>query len=161
MSVPILLAIGVGGILLLLLLIVRFKVNAFLALLITSILVGLAAGVPLATIPATEDTPERLGIIPAIIAGMGGTLGSVAILVALGSVLGRIIEVSGGVQSLADHFTSVFGPKRVAIALTIVAFLVAIPVFFEVGVIVMVPIIYAFSKIAGFNPIKSGCRCSA
>lgn len=121
-----LLAIGVGGIGLLLLLIVKLKVNAFLALLITSVLVGLAAGVPLATIPATEDAPERLGIIPAIIAGMGGTLGSVAILVALGSMLGRIIELSGGASSLAGRFTKPRSPPRRG-ALTAAALVLAIP----------------------------------
>jgi GntP family gluconate:H+ symporter len=156
MSVPLLLAIGVAGILFLLLLIVRFKVNAFLALLITSILVGLAAGVPLATVPATEDAPERLGIIPAIIAGMGGTLGSVAILVALGSMLGRIIELSGGAGSLAGRFTKLLGPRRVSGALTAAALVLAIPVFFDVGFIILVPIIYGFSHAAGLNPVKFG-----
>lgn len=151
-----LLAIGVGGILLLLLLIVRLKVNAFLALLITSALVGLAAGVPLATIPATEDAPERLGIIPAIIAGMGGTLGSVAILVALGSMLGRIIEISGGAASLAGRFTSILGPRRVSGALTAAALVLAIPVFFDVGFIILVPIIYGFSHAARLDPVKFG-----
>ncbi|GAA0498281.1 GntP family transporter [Microbacterium aurantiacum] len=156
MSTPVLLAIGVGGILLLLLLIVRFKVNAFLALLITSILVGLAAGIPLATIPATDDSPERLGIIPAIIAGMGGTLGSVAILVALGAMLGRIIELSGGASSLAGRFTKILGPRRVSGALTAAALVLAIPVFFDVGFIILVPIIYGFSHAAGLNPVKFG-----
>ncbi len=156
MSTLALLAIGVGGIGLLLLLIVKLKVNAFLALLITSVLVGLAAGVPLATIPATEDAPERLGIIPAIIAGMGGTLGSVAILVALGSMLGRIIELSGGASSLAGRFTKLLGPRRVAGALTAAALVLAIPVFFDVGFIILVPIIYGFSQAAGLNPVKFG-----
>lgn len=156
MSTPVLLAIGVGGILLLLLLIVRFKVNAFLALLITSILVGLAAGIPLATIPATDDSPERLGIIPAIVAGMGGTLGSVAILVALGAMLGRIIELSGGASSLAGRFTKILGPRRVSGALTAAALVLAIPVFFDVGFIILVPIIYGFSHAAGLNPVKFG-----
>ncbi|WP_210480864.1 SLC13 family permease [Naasia sp. SYSU D00948] len=156
MPVPVLLAIGIAGILLLLLLIVRFKVNAFLALLITSVLVGLAAGIPLATIPATEDTPERLGIIPAIIAGMGGTLGSVAILVALGSMLGRIIELSGGASSLAGRFTKLLGPRRVSGALTAAALVLAIPVFFDVGFIILVPIVYGFSRAAGLDPVKFG-----
>lgn len=156
MSTPVLLAIGIGGILLLLLLIVRFKVNAFLALLITSILVGLAAGIPLATVPATDDSPERLGIIPAIIAGMGGTLGSVAILVALGAMLGRIIELSGGASSLAGRFTKLLGPRRVSGALTAAALVLAIPVFFDVGFIILVPIIYGFSHAAGLNPVKFG-----
>lgn len=156
MPTPLLLAIAAAGIGLLLLLIVKLKVNAFLALLITSILVGLATGVPLATVPATEDAPERLGIIPAIIAGMGGTLGSVAILVALGSMLGRIIELSGGAASLAGRFTSLLGPRRISGALTAAALLLAIPVFFDVGFIILVPIIYGFSHAAGLNPVKFG-----
>lgn len=156
MSTIALLAIAAGGIGLLLLLIIRFKVHAFLALLIVSILVGLAAGLPLATIPATEDSPEQLGIIPAIIAGMGGTLGSVAILVALGAMLGKIIELSGGAESLAGRFTKILGPKRIAGALTAAALVLAIPVFFDVGFIVLVPIIYGFAKLAGVDPVKFG-----
>ncbi len=67
-----------------------------------------------------------------------------------------MIEVSGGVQSLADHFTAKLGARRVAVALTAVGFLVAIPVFFEVGIIVLVPIVYAFAKIANVHPVKFG-----
>ncbi|KGJ80344.1 transporter, partial [Cryobacterium roopkundense] len=96
METAVLLGIATAGIALLLVLIIKFKVQAFVALLLVSILVALAAGIPLATIPATADAPERLGIIPTIVAGMGGTLGTVAILVALGAMLGRLIEVSGG-----------------------------------------------------------------
>ena len=144
LDTPWLLAIAAAGIAILLVLIIRFKIHAFVALLLVSIIVAISTNIAL------------VDVFPLIATGVGATMGKVLIIIALGAVLGRIIEVSGGVQSLADHFTSVFGPKRVAIALTIVAFLVAIPVFFEVGVIVMVPIIYAFSKIAGFNPIKYG-----
>lgn len=97
--------IGLAGLALLLLLIIRFKMQAFYALILVSIVVGLAAGLPMTTIAATETTPEKLGIIQAIIAGVGGTLGSVAVLVALGSMLGKIIELSGGAESLAGKFT--------------------------------------------------------
>jgi gluconate:H+ symporter, GntP family len=151
-----LIAIGLGGIGLLLLLIIRFKVQAFYALLLTSIVVGVAAGLPLTTIPATEAEPERLGVIQAIIAGVGGTLGSVAVLVALGSMLGKIIELSGGAESLAGRFTGWLGPKRVGVALTGAAAVLAIPVFFDAGFIILVPIIYAFSKAAGVSPLKFG-----
>lgn len=139
-----LLAIAAAGIALLLLLIIRFKVHAFVALLVVSIIVAISTNISL------------INVFTLIANGVGATMGKVLIIIALGAILGRVIEVSGGVQSLADHFTTVFGRKRVAIALMIVAFLVAITVFFEVGVIVMVPIIYAFSKVAGFNPIKFG-----
>ena len=87
---------------------------------------------------------------------MGGTLGSVAILVALGAMLGKMIEVSGGAQSLAGNFTQLLGATRVTAALTSAAFLLAIPVFFDVGFIILVPIIYGFSKVAGVNPVKIG-----
>lgn len=156
MPLPALIAIGIGGIALLLVLIIKFKVQAFYALILTSIVVGLAAGLPMTTIAATDTAPEQLGIIQAIIAGVGGTLGSVAVLVALGSMLGKIIEISGGADSLAGQFTKWLGPKRVGIALTAAAAILAIPVFFDAGFIILIPIIYAFSKAAGLNPIKFG-----
>ncbi|TFC80065.1 GntP family transporter [Cryobacterium sp. TMS1-20-1] len=161
METAVLLGIAGAGIALLLVLIIKFKVQAFVALLLVSILVALAAGIPLATIPATADAPERLGIIPTIVAGMGGTLGTVAILVALGAMLGRLIEVSGGAASLAGRFTTLLGPKRVAAALTAAALVLAIPVFFDVGFIILVPIIYGFSKIAGLDPVKFGLPVAA
>lgn len=144
LGTPLLLAIAVAAVALLLLMIIRFKIQAFVALLAVSILVAVAAQIPL------KD------VFTVVSNGVGSTLGKVAILIALGAVLGRMIEVSGGVQSLADHFTRKLGVKRVAVALTAVGFLVAIPVFFEVGIIVLVPIVYAFSKIANLHPVKFG-----
>jgi GntP family gluconate:H+ symporter len=144
LGTPLLLTIAAAGVALLLVMIIRFKIQAFVALLTVSILVAVAAQIPL------KD------VFTVVSNGVGSTMGKVAILIALGAVLGRMIEVSGGVQSLADHFTSKLGAKRVAVALTAVGFLVAIPVFFEVGVIVLVPIVYAFSKIANVHPVKFG-----
>ncbi|MDQ0615591.1 GntP family gluconate:H+ symporter [Microbacterium sp. W4I4] len=156
LPLPILILIGLAGLGLLLLLIIRFKMQAFYALILVSIIVGLAAGLPLTTIPADGDVPEKLGVIQAIIAGVGGTLGSVAVLVALGSMLGKIIELSGGADSLAGRFTGWLGPKRVGIALVIAAGILAIPVFFDAGFIILIPIIFAFAKVAGLSPIKFG-----
>ncbi|WP_427173249.1 GntP family transporter [Arthrobacter sp. 92] len=144
LGTPLLLTIAAAGVALLLLMIIRFKIQAFVALLTVSILVAVAAQIPL------KD------VFTVVSNGVGGTMGKVAILIALGAVLGRMIEVSGGVQSLADHFTRKLGAKRVAVALTAVGFLVAIPVFFEVGIIVLVPIVYAFAKIAKVHPVKFG-----
>ena len=144
LGTPVLLAIAAAGIAILLVMIIRFKIQAFVALLTVSILVAVAATIPL------QD------IFTVVSSGVGSTMGKVAILIALGAVLGRMIEVSGGVQSLADHFTRKLGAKRVAVALTAVGFLVAIPVFFEVGIIVLVPIVYAFAKIAKVHPVKFG-----
>jgi GntP family gluconate:H+ symporter len=144
LGTPLLLTIAVAGVALLLLMIIRFKIQAFVALLTVSILVAVAARIPL------KD------VFTVVANGVGSTMGKVALLIALGAILGRMIEVSGGVQSLADHFTAKLGAKRVAVALTAVGFLVAIPVFFEVGIIVLVPIVYAFSKIANVHPVKFG-----
>ncbi|WP_284754368.1 GntP family transporter [Arthrobacter sp. efr-133-R2A-120] len=144
LGTPLLLTIAAAGVALLLVMIIRFKIQAFVALLAVSILVAVAAQIPLAD------------VFTVVANGVGGTMGKVALLIALGAVLGRMIEVSGGVQSLANHFTEKLGAKRVAVALTAVGFLVAIPVFFEVGIIVLVPIVYAFAKIAKLHPIKFG-----
>ncbi|SFT81454.1 GntP family transporter [Arthrobacter sp. ov118] len=144
LGTPLLLTIAAAGVALLLLMIIRFKIQAFVALLTVSILVAVAAQIPL------KD------VFTVVANGVGSTMGKVALLIALGAILGRMIEVSGGVQSLADHFTAKLGARRVAVALTAVGFLVAIPVFFEVGVIVLVPIVYAFAKIAKVHPVKFG-----
>lgn len=144
LGTPMLLTIAALGVAVLLVMIIRFKVQAFVALLTVSIGVALAAQIPL------KD------VFTVVATGVGNTMGKVALLISLGAILGRMIEVSGGVQSLADHFVARFGRTRVGIALTTVGFLVAIPVFFEVGVIVLVPIVYAFSKLLNLHPIKFG-----
>ena len=94
LGTPLLLTIAAAGIALLLVMIIRFKIQAFVALLTVSILVAVAATIPL------KD------IFTVVSSGVGSTMGKVAILIALGAMLGRMIEVSGGVQSLADHFTA-------------------------------------------------------
>ena len=149
MSALALLAIAAAGVALLLLAVIKFKIPAFLALLVVSVLVALVAGIPL---------PD---VVKTVTEGMGGTLGSVAILVGLGAMLGKMIEVSGGAQSLAGKFTQLLGPRRVIAAITAAAFLLAIPVFFDVGFIILIPIIYGFSKAAGVNPVKIGLPVAA
>ncbi|TKV29161.1 GntP family transporter [Arthrobacter sp. NamB2] len=144
MSTPILLLIALAAVALLLVSVIKFKIPAFLALLMVSILTALVAGIPIGD------------VIKTVTDGMGGTLGSVAILVGLGAMLGKMIEVSGGAEALAGRFTSILGPKRVIAALTAASFVLAIPVFFDVGFIILVPIIYGFSKAAGLNPVKFG-----
>ncbi|WAP52544.1 GntP family transporter [Arthrobacter sp. ATA002] len=149
MSALSLLIIAVAGVAVLLLAVIKFKIPAFLALLTVSVLVAVAAGIPLNEVVTTVQ------------AGMGGTLGSVAILVGLGAMLGKMIELSGGAEALAGKFTKILGPKRVTAALTAAAFLLAIPVFFDVGFIILVPIVYGFAKAAGVNPLKVGLPVAA
>lgn len=132
-----LVAVAVVAIALLLLLVMRFKWPAYIALLAVAVLTGLAANIPV------QD------IIPTVIAGMGGTLGSVALLVGLGAMLGGVIEKSGGAEVLAIAFTNKLGKDRVGTALLAASALVAIPIFFDVAFIILVPIIYSFAKAAG------------
>jgi len=133
MDLQILLAV-LGGIAILLFLILKLKIQAFLALLIVCILVGIFAGLPATEILATMQE------------GMGSTLGFVATVVGLGALFGGILEQSGGASSLAKYLLLKTGEKRSPWAMTITGFLVAIPVFFDVAFIILVPITYALSK---------------
>jgi len=144
MATSLLLCIALAGVLLLLLMVIKFKIHPFIALLVVSLLVALATGIP------TEN------IMKVITSGMGGVLGSVAIIIGLGAMLGRMIEVSGGAESLAHRFAEIMGPALVAAALTVSAFILGIPVFFDVGFIILAPIIYGFAKVAKVSPIKFG-----
>ncbi|AGB81724.1 gluconate transporter [Serratia sp. FGI94] len=144
MSTTMLLFIALAGVMLLLLLVIKAKVQPFIALLAVSLLVALAAGIP---------TGEVMGVMTA---GMGGVLGSVTIIIGLGAMLGRMIEHSGGAESLAQRFSQALGPKRTVAALTMAAFILGIPVFFDVGFIILAPIIYGFAKVAKVSPLKFG-----
>ena len=132
------------GIALLLVLILYFKIQAFLALLISSITVGLLAGMP------------PLAIVKSIQDGMGGTLGFIAIVVGLGAIFGAILEHSGGVQALASYILNTAGEKRASWALMATGFMVAIPVFFDVGFVILVPIVYALQKKTGKSLLLYG-----
>ncbi|MNS46600.1 Inner membrane permease YgbN [compost metagenome] len=95
-------------------------------------------------------------VMKVMTAGMGGVLGSVTIIIGLGAMLGRMIEHSGGAESLAQRFSKALGPKHTVAALTIAAFILGIPVFFDVGFIILAPIIYGFAKVAKVSPLKFG-----
>ncbi|MGB8665963.1 MAG: GntP family transporter [Serratia inhibens] len=144
MSTSMLLMIAVLGVVLLLLMVIKVKIQPFVALLVVSLLVALASGIP---------TGE---IMKVMTAGMGGVLGSVTIIIGLGAMLGRMIEHSGGAESLAQRFSKALGPKRTVAALTIAAFILGIPVFFDVGFIILAPIVYGFAKVAKVSPLKFG-----
>ena len=122
------------GIAILLFLILKLKINAFIALLIGSITVGLVAG-----LNANE-------IIDTVKNGMGGTLGFVATVVGLGAMFGAILEFSGGAKTIANFMISKFGLKNAPTAMVVSGFLIAIPVFFDVAFIILVPMIYALQR---------------
>ncbi|WP_298648251.1 gluconate:H+ symporter [uncultured Proteiniphilum sp.] len=118
----------------LLFMVLKLKISAFIALLITAIYVGIISGMPLNDI--TRSIQE----------GMAGTLGFVATVVGLGAIFGQMLESSGGAESLADYLVKKFGKERAPWAMVMTGFIVAIPVFFDVGFIILVPIVYALSR---------------
>jgi GntP family gluconate:H+ symporter len=134
---PLLLMCTAGaGIALLLFLVLKYKFQPFVALMLVSIIVALVAGVKPADLVATIE------------GGMGKTLGHIAIIIALGAMIGRIIELSGGAEALARTLIGRFGNRRTPLALTVAGFMVGIPVFFEVGVIILMPLAYGVARAA-------------
>ena len=145
MSPLYLVAVAVVAIALLLLLVMKLKWPAYLALLAVSVVTALAAGI------AIQE------VIPTVVAGMGSTLGNVALLVGLGAMLGGIIEKTGGAEIIARKAAKILGKDRLGPALLIASGLVAIPIFFDVAFIILVPIIFSFAKASGHkSPIALG-----
>jgi Gnt-I system low-affinity gluconate transporter len=122
------------GIAVLLILILKLRMQAFIALLISSILVGIIAGM------------EPNAIISTMQEGMGDTLGFVAMVVGLGAMFGAILEHSGGAEALAKFLLHKFGEKRASWAMMLTGFFVAIPVFFDVAFIILVPLLYSLQR---------------
>jgi len=118
-------------------LILWLRINAFIALLISSIIVGIISGM----------TPSL--IMNTIQKGMGGTLGFVATVVGLGAIFGEILRYSGSTEKMANKILLSFGENKSSTALSIIGFLIAIPVFFDVAFIIIVPILYALQKRTG------------
>jgi GntP family gluconate:H+ symporter len=139
-----LLLIAAGGVALLLFLIMKVKLHAFLALILVSLLVALVARVPLADVVAT------------LTGGFGTTLASVALLVALGAMLGRLLEHSGGAQVLADTLIRRFGERRAPLALGVAALLFGFPIFFDAGLVVFLPIVFTVARRLGGSLLTYG-----
>ncbi|WP_143960861.1 GntP family permease [Litoribacter populi] len=139
-----LLAAVLTGVAVLIFLILYFKIQPFLALLIASIGVGLMAGMaPMAVLARVQE-------------GMAGTLGFIAIVVGLGAMLGAILENSGGIQTLAASILKGGGENKVSLKLMFTGFLVSIPVFFDVGVVLLMPVVYALQRKTGHSLLKYG-----
>ena len=122
------------GLVILLVLIIKFNVQAMIAILIGAISIGLLAGMP------TKD------IIAAVNDGIGNTLKGIALLVGLGSMFGAILEVSGGAQTIAVTMVKKFGDEKAAWALGITGLVIAMPVFFDAGLIILIPLAFSLAK---------------
>ncbi|GAB3297265.1 GntP family permease [Parasphingorhabdus pacifica] len=137
-----LLAIAGGAVAVLLFLIIKLRVHAFLALVAVSTVTAFAAGIPAGS------------IVDTMVDGFGSTVGEVALLVGLGAMLGRLLEVSGGAQSLTDSLLARFGERRAPLALGISSLLFGFPIFFDAGLVVMLPIVFAVARRLGGGVLR-------
>src|SRR5690625_299099 len=122
------------GVIVLLVLIMKLNLNTFISLIIVSFLVALALGMPLDEIVASIE------------GGMGGTLGSIALIFGFGAILGKLISDAGGAQRIAITLIDKFGEKYIQWAVVIASFIIGIALFFEVGLVLLIPIIYQMAK---------------
>ncbi|WP_066054171.1 GntP family permease [Robertmurraya korlensis] len=122
------------GIIALLILIMGFKLNTFISLIIVSFGVALALGMPLEEIVKTIE------------AGLGGTLGHLALIFGLGAMLGKLIADSGGAQRIAMTLVNKFGEKNIQWAVVAASFIIGVALFFEVGLVLLIPIVFAISR---------------
>lgn len=124
--------------------ITKLKIHAFLSLSLASIFVALITGVDLTKIGSIIEN------------GVGGTLGFLAVIIGCGSVLGKMLEVSGGAQKIALSLLNLLGKKRADIVMMLVGFIAGIPVFVEVGFVLLVPLVLVVAKEIGVSRIKIG-----
>ncbi|WP_027956007.1 MULTISPECIES: GntP family permease [Halobacillus] len=122
------------GIVALLILIMGLKLNTFVSLIIVSFGVAVLLGMPLTD------------IVPTIEAGLGGTLGHLALIFGLGAMLGKLITDAGGAQRIAMTFVNKFGEKNIQWAVVAASFIIGIALFFEVGLVLLIPIVFAISR---------------
>ena len=122
------------GLVILLVLIIGVKLQAILAILISAVAIGLMAGMPYSAILESVGT------------GMGNTLKGIALLVGLGSMFGAILEISGGAQRIATTLVDKFGESKAAWALGITGLVIAMPVFFDAGLIILIPLAFSLAK---------------
>ncbi|QEC53481.1 Gnt-I system low-affinity gluconate transporter [Anseongella ginsenosidimutans] len=139
-----LLGITLLAIILLLILVIRFNVHAFLALLVASIAVGVGTGMPVRE------------IFTSIQDGMGSVLGFVAVIVGLGAIFGQLMEASGGAEVMARRLLQWFGEKKSPWALTLTGFIISIPIFLDIGFIMLVTIVYALARKTGKSTLYYG-----
>jgi len=128
----------------LIVLIARVKLHPFVALVAVSLGLGVAAGMPLGTaVKSFQD-------------GVGGTLGFIAVVLGLGTMLGKMMAESGAATRIATTLIDLFGERRVHWAIMVVAFIVGIPVFFQVGFVLLIPLVFTIARRTGMSLIKIG-----
>lgn len=150
------------GIAVLIFLVLKTKVQAFLALIICTVIVGVVGGMPLLNTTIEVDGVEKtFGIINSITSGFGGTLGSIGIIIGFGVMMGQIFEVTGAAKRMAYTFLKLFSKKREEEALALTGFLVSIPIFCDSGFVVLAPIAKAISRATKKSFIGLGVALAA
>jgi Gnt-I system high-affinity gluconate transporter len=132
------------GIIILLVLIIVFKVNAFIAFIIVSVLLGITVGMPLAK------------VMTSIQQGIGETLGSLVMILGFGAMLGKLVADSGAAQRITSNLVSLFGLKNIQWALVLTGFIVGIPMFFYVGFVVLIPLVFTIAASTGLPLLYVG-----
>ena len=140
-TVPMLSVLGIA-IFIIIILSVKFKIHAFISLLGACFFIAFATGMPLVQIGKSIE------------AGMGGTLGFLAPILALGAIIGKMMEISGGAEKLSRTLINLIGKNRAAWAMMIVAYICGIPVFLQVGIVLLTPILFCVVKESGQPLIK-------
>lgn len=133
-----------GAVVALIVLIARFKLHPFVALIAVSLALGMVAGMPFGS------------VVKAFQDGVGGVLGFVGIVLGLGTMLGKLMAESGGATRIATTLITLFGEKRVHWAIMFVAFVVGIPVFFQVGFVLLIPLVFTIARQSGLSLVKIG-----
>lgn len=137
------------GIVLLFLLIVKFKLNGFLSLIVVCLVVGVAEGLPI------------MKLMSSIESGIGGTLGHLALVLGLGAMLGRLMADSGGAQRISMTLIEKFGRKNVRWAVTLTGFILGIALFYEVGFVLLIPIVFTIAVAADIPVLEVGIPMAA
>ena len=138
------LIIVISGILLLFVLIARFKLNAFIAFILVSLLVGIAEGMELET------------VVISIQNGIGNTLGFLVMILGLGAMLGKLVADSGAAQRITSKLVASFGKKNIQWAVVLTGFIVGIPMFYSVGFVILVPLVFTVAAATGLPLLYVG-----
>ena len=137
-----LLVTGLAMILTLMFLVIVVRMHAFIALIVVSLITAVLSGVN------TAD------IVPVMLSGFGGTLAAVALLVGLGGMIGKLLDASGGAEVLAKRLVDLFGEQRAPLALGVASLLFGFPIFFDAGLIVMMPILLTVARKLGISTLS-------
>jgi GntP family gluconate:H+ symporter len=125
-------------------LITVFKLNPFITLFVTSLALAMVTGMPASTIVHSFE------------AGVGATLGHIAIVVALGTILGKMMAESGGADQIAHTLIRVFGERRIHWAMVMIGFVVGLPTFFVAGFVILIPIVFTVARRTRTSLIRVG-----